>query len=28
VERKLAMDQAASLLLGEERDGEWVVGGV
>src|SRR5438445_43503 len=22
------MDQAASLLLGEERDGEWVVGGV
>ena len=28
MERKLAMDQAASLLLGEERDGEWVVGGV
>src|SRR2546425_8166366 len=28
VERKLVMDQGASLLLGEEQDGEWVVGGV
>jgi diaminopimelate decarboxylase len=28
VEHKVVMDQGASLLLGEERDGEWVVGGV
>jgi len=28
VEPKLLVDQGAALLLGEERDGEWVVGGV
>jgi len=28
VERRLATAQAAGLLLGEERDGEWVIGGV
>ena len=28
MERRLATAQAAGLLLGEERDGEWVIGGV
>jgi diaminopimelate decarboxylase len=28
VESRLATEQAAGLLLGEDRDGEWVVGGV